>query len=115
MSLAQKDIKFGTKVMRMHRFGAHTRGRINLMEVELSSDKYYVSLPDDLKVVLEEKISTNKFHTDFLDKNMNYWHGTIQDCPQCQKKRVTSSCACGCGNCYTCDYRFCCVPPTDIE
>lgn len=37
-------------------------------------------------------------------------HGAIQRCPSCKHLRVTSCCACGCGICYTCDYRFTCMP-----
>lgn len=44
----------------------------------------------------------------------NNWHGDIKYCPQCKETRVTDCCACGCGSCYTCGYRWCCTP-TNIE
>jgi len=39
------------------------------------------------------------------------WYGAIQYCPTCKDTRITSCCACGCGNCYTCNYRWSCVTP----
>jgi len=38
------------------------------------------------------------------------WHGWIQNCPQCKELRITGCSACGCGHCYTCNYRFTCLP-----
>lgn len=38
------------------------------------------------------------------------WIGEVKECPTCKKKRITSCCACGCGTCYTCDYRWTCMP-----
>lgn len=35
----------------------------------------------------------------------------IKVCPQCQVIRKTLCCACGCGHCYTCNYRWWCLPP----
>ena len=37
--------------------------------------------------------------------------GEIKWCPNCQKIRQTSCCACGCGNCKICNYRWCCGQP----
>lgn len=34
--------------------------------------------------------------------------GWISYCPQCKKETQTTRCACGCGNCTVCDYRWCC-------
>lgn len=39
----------------------------------------------------------------------------IKVCPQCQVIRKTSCCACGCGHCYTCNYRWCCLPPIEYN
>ena len=36
--------------------------------------------------------------------------GWFQYCPQCEQKRQTTCCACGCGNCCYCGFRFCCMP-----
>jgi hypothetical protein len=38
------------------------------------------------------------------------WYGEIKICPTCKKVRVTSCCACGCGSCETCGYRWTCLP-----
>lgn len=35
--------------------------------------------------------------------------GEIKWCPQCLKIRQTTCCACGCGNCNNCQYRWVCV------
>lgn len=37
--------------------------------------------------------------------------GWKQYCPRCKETRETTCCACGCGNCLTCDYRFSCMSP----
>lgn len=35
--------------------------------------------------------------------------GWKQHCPRCNQVRETTCSACGCGNCLTCGYRFCCI------
>lgn len=48
------------------------------------------------------------FGAQYLDDKNNYhW---ICYCPKCQKLRFTTRSACMCGNCETCDYRWCCFP-----
>lgn len=37
--------------------------------------------------------------------------GCIQNCPGCKNPKArTTCCACGCGNCIECGYRFSCIP-----
>lgn len=38
------------------------------------------------------------------------WFGEIQYCPTCKDIMVTSCCACGCGDCLTCNHGYSCVP-----
>ena len=40
--------------------------------------------------------------------------GWICYCPQCERKTQTTRCACGCGNCTVCDYRWCCYGDAPI-
>ncbi len=42
-------------------------------------------------------------------------YGFIQMCPQCKEIRVTGCCACGCGHCLTCNYRFFCRPVPIVD
>jgi hypothetical protein len=34
--------------------------------------------------------------------------GWVSYCPECKKETQTTRCACGCGNCTVCGYRWCC-------
>ena len=34
--------------------------------------------------------------------------GEVKYCPQCKKIQQITCCACGCGNCIVCDYRWSC-------
>lgn len=74
--------------------------------VNLDTDKFYQELTQEQKDYL---LDTLKYHTEDNHNNENYkWHGDVQYCPRCKKIRITDCCACGCGHCYTCDYRFSC-------
>lgn len=66
----------------------------------------------------EAGVATSYIETCLL---RGYWSGTsenggeIKICPQCNKIRKTSCCACGCGDCKTCGYRWSCMPPMDMS
>ena len=42
-------------------------------------------------------------------------NGEIKWCPTCQKIRQTSCCACGCGSCKSCGYRWTCMSPPAFQ
>lgn len=31
-------------------------------------------------------------------------------CPECKTEQDTTCCACGCGHCVICNYKWCCLP-----
>lgn len=41
--------------------------------------------------------------------------GEVKYCPTCEAERMTSCATCGCGTCYTCGYRWVCVPTYQSE
>lgn len=74
--------------------------------VDLDTDKFYIELTYDQKRFF---LDTLQYFTRDAASNKYYVaHGNIQYCPGCKKMRVTSCVACGCGECYTCGYRYCC-------
>lgn len=76
----------------------------------LDQDEFYRNLSDELKQKVRDNIAACKLSPNFLDDNHKVWHGDIKHCPTCNDIRITSCCACGCGSCYTCNFRFCCTP-----
>lgn len=76
----------------------------------LDQDEFYRNLSDELKQKVRDNITACKLSPKFLDDDHKVWHGDIKHCPTCNDMRITSCCACGCGSCYTCNYRFSCRP-----
>lgn len=76
----------------------------------LDQDEFYRNLSDELKKKIKDNIDSYKWGPSWLDDDYKIWHGEIKHCPTCNDIRITSCCACGCGSCYTCNYRFSCSP-----
>jgi hypothetical protein len=76
----------------------------------LDQDEFYRNLTDEFKQKVRDNIDAYKWGPKFLDDDHKVWHGEIKHCPTCNDIRITSCCACGCGSCYTCNYRFSCNP-----
>ena len=87
----------------------HINPRFEKEIVDLDTDKFYQDLNQEQK---DYFIETLKYNTPNSYSQPHYvWHGNIQNCPTCKKMRVTSCSTCGCGNCFTCGYRYSCNPP----
>lgn len=76
-----------------------------------SDDRKFVELSEIDKATFIQKLTSilEKREVE-LDKNFSdYCHsGYICYCPSCDKCRLTDRCACMCGSCYTCGYRWVC-------
>ncbi len=81
---------------------------INTMMFNIESfldDGYFLSLTE----IEKEEFMLSPTHQ--VAKKIR---GDIKYCPTCGKIRITSCCACGCGNCYTCEYRWTCNAATGM-
>lgn len=54
---------------------------------------------------LENCLMTGEFYMTYFEG------GEVKWCPRCKMIRQTTCCACGCGNCKTCDHRWTCGTP----
>ena len=61
--------------------------------------------------IIEETILRGQYYTTHHPDK----YGDIKWCPECDKLRHTSCCACGCGSCYYCGHRWCCYTPPDLN
>lgn len=98
----------------MHQLIIFDKRRLNpLFEkqiIDLDTDAFYLNLTKEQQ---EFFLDTLKFHTETKYTHKDYvWHGNVQHCPTCNKTRITSCSACGCGYCYTCNHRFSCNSTT---
>lgn len=72
-----------------------------------NGDKFFQGMTEDEKADFLSYIGeTGNIGPSFTSSGKHF--GYIKNCPQCNDRRVTSCCACGCGSCYTCDYRWIC-------
>lgn len=64
-------------------------------------------------LLTEEEITETILLGKYFIHNKNA--GEIKWCPQCKKIRQTTCCACGCGSCTDCGYRWVCLQPDMIK
>jgi hypothetical protein len=76
--------------------------------VYLADDKHLLALSENELNDLIVKINDSQYEA------MCSQYGYFCFCPTCDKFRMTDRCACMCGSCYTCGYRWTCMPPTTI-
>lgn len=82
---------------------------------DLMSDKFFNEKLDYFQEAkLIEKLEKQNWRSGAGSVD-DIWHGEIKVCPECEKLRVTGCSACGCGNCFTCNYRFRCGPPVETD
>jgi hypothetical protein len=87
------------------RFEGKGYTHISLGKTSLTVEEFRNQVKDLLtEKQTEEAISLGKYFA----INNNY--GEIKWCPECKKIRQTTCCACGCGSCKDCDYRWTCFP-----
>jgi hypothetical protein len=73
--------------------------------IDTSTDKFYLECTNqEQSEILKNMENTWGPHRLSTGK----WYGEVQYCPKCEAIRITSCHACGCGYCYTCNYRFSC-------
>ena len=80
-------------------------------KVDLVDDKFFIGLNPEQQQEALRRLKENDCNPSYIGGK---WHGEIKFCPSCKKVRFTTCCACGCGECMTCHYRFTCYPPTPI-
>lgn len=69
-------------------------------------DKFYLEMSQDEQVEFLDYIGQiGNLGPSFIGSKRI---GEIKNCPNCKERRITSCCACGCGSCFTRDYRWCC-------
>ncbi len=74
----------------------------------LANDSALRDLDDTLLEELIVKLNDCKYS----DSSTKY--GYFCHCPTCNKLRMTNRCACMCGSCKTCGYRWFCMPLPEI-
>lgn len=88
---------------------------------DIWEDKYiirigdkYLKLSNDYPSLVEEELKASIFTEPAQVLNSLYelinkkYIGWIQKCPVCNLKVQTTCCACGCGSCCVCGYKFRC-------
>jgi len=81
----------------------------NKVKEDLRTDKFFQNQSYSSQLIILSRLARNDCNPHVVD---GVWYGEIKHCPTCKKTRITSCCACGCGNCYTCGYTFSCLPQT---
>lgn len=82
---------------------------------DLKTDKFFQKLSSNNQELIMKDLKRKSFGPAAIGKKDDYiHHGDIKVCPKCEKVRVTSCSACGCGNCETCGYRYSCMPMVNI-
>jgi hypothetical protein len=86
---------------------------INLFPQWVAKDTFFLSLTPEEKVTFINRVKNKAPSPNSINDK---WYGEIRYCSECKDTRVTSCCACGCGQCNTCNHRFVCyMPPTAIQ
>ena len=88
------------------------RAKNELRELGVSEEKIeewqYLGITKDRP----ECVKWKSFGAEYKDENGYHY---ICYCPKCKKLALTDRCACMCGSCRKCGYRWFCMPPLDLS